>query len=126
MRVPPMDHGGTVSGHGFIFQDKIFQNFVHGMAGMDVPIGKRRPVMQDKQRLILFHQGLIESLLFPFFQHLWFTRRQVCPHGKIALWQIERRAVIDFFHYTFTSYLMLPAQAANPFILNYRLLFIDK
>ena len=45
--VPARDVGGVEAGHGFGFDDEIFEGFVEGVAEMDGSVGVGRSVVED-------------------------------------------------------------------------------
>ena len=68
-----------VAGHRFVFDDYVLENLVERMADVDVAVGVRRPVVQNKLRLSLI--GLknleISSVALPLFDLLGLILRQI-------------------------------------------------
>ena len=94
--IPTRNIRGVITGHGFGFIDKVFQNLIHGRTHMDIAVGKRRSVMQDKAvvTLIFLQHFAVNIFFFPFFLGYRFTRRKIGAHGKLCFRQIKRFCIV--------------------------------
>ena len=84
MTVPARHIRCIKASQGLASQDDVFQDFIDGMTDMDIAIGIRRAVVQDKFRpaLHFFAQFLITLLLIPAFQPFRLAFGQIASHGK--------------------------------------------
>ena len=84
MTVPARHIRRIKASQGLASQDDVFQDFIDGMTDMDIAIGIRRAVMQDKFRpaLHFFTQFLITLLFIPAFQPFRLAFGQIAAHGK--------------------------------------------
>ncbi len=86
--IPTGHIGYMVPRQGAGPQDDVFQDFVQGRADVNVPIGVRRAIMQDKRRPVLrpaqFLQLSVIVLRVPLLQHGRFPLGQIPPHRKVC------------------------------------------
>src|SRR5690554_1937595 len=70
------------------------------MAGMDMAVGVRRPVMKDKALLspVFLQQPVVDPVFTPEFLYLRFPLGKVAPHRKISGRQVKRLVVIHQQH----------------------------
>ncbi len=85
-----------ITGHILRPNNNVLQGLVKRCAKMNVTVGIRRAIMQDKDRFpfVLFHDLPIQVLFFPRRQRFRFPLRQVCLHGKVRFWQVQSAFVI--------------------------------
>ena len=90
----------TESTQRFRLDDDVFQNFVNGVADMNIAVGERRAVVQDEFRFAFARglDGLIKINRLPFLETLRFAGHQIGFHGKVRLRQIQCILVV---HRTF-------------------------
>ena len=76
--------GGAVARHVLVADDDILDDLVQRGAHVDVAVGVRRAVVQNKAgfALVIFDHLLIDMVFLPVFQHLRFFFRQAGTHGK--------------------------------------------
>ena len=91
MAVPAGDVRRAVTAQSFVFDDEIFEDLVPGVPDVDIAVGKGRAVVQDKlfgasPRNLNF---LVELVLVPSFETLWFARDQVGPHREVRPRQVQ-------------------------------------
>ena len=91
MTIPARHIRRVEARHAFRFDDEILQDFVERVPQVDVPVGIRRPVMQDVNRLsdACSTHLIVNVLLVPPLEHLGLGLRQVGLHGKSRTHQIE-------------------------------------
>ena len=99
MGIPAGDIRGIVPLGIFIFHDDVLQDFVQGMAHVDLAVGIGRSVVEDE-----FLMACMEFLLFsidiifiPEIQEIRFPFGQPCPHGEFRFRQIQGRSVFVVF-----------------------------
>ena len=85
------DVGGVEAGHGFGFDDEVFEAFVEGVAEVDGSVGVGRAVVEDLARCAL--AGLADLVVkmgsFPGFEASRLILRQIGLHGEAGLGQGE-------------------------------------
>ena len=89
--IPTRNVGRAFAAQGLILDDDVLENLVQRGADVDVTIGKRRAVVQDKF-LGAGAGGLnffVELGGLPFFQTFGFARDEVGLHGKVRARQIQ-------------------------------------
>ena len=79
--------------------DDVLQNFVHRMADVDVAIGVRRTVVQDKFRPALGGGAnlLVQPPLLPVLDPFRFALGEIAAHGKRRVGEIQGVLVISHF-----------------------------
>ena len=90
--IPAGDVGGVEAGHGFRFDDEIFEDLIEGGAEVNVAVGVGRAVVQD---ILLaagagFTNGVIELVFFPFGEHFGLGGGKVRLHRKIGFGEVDR------------------------------------
>ena len=81
----PARHVGRVkAAQRLALDDDVLEDFVYRMADVDVAVGVRRAVVQDKFRLALFGCAyfLVALLLLPARQHLRLALGEVAAHRE--------------------------------------------
>src|SRR5215813_12847681 len=94
--VPPRNIRRSITRHGFRFHYQVLEDLVERCAHVNVPVGERWPVVQDKKFGLLTRllDLLVEALFFPVLEHLWLARGEAGFHGKISLREVERLLVV--------------------------------
>ena len=82
---------GMIALHVPGLEDDVFQNFVKGMAHMDVAVGVGRSVMKNifAERGIRADHGFEGIDIVPVFEPLGLLLDEVRLHGKFCFWQIK-------------------------------------
>ena len=90
--IPAGNIGGVVAPHGVHTGDEVLDGLVQGVAHMQRAVGERRAVMEGEQglALVLLQQLVIEVDLLPVLQHIRLALGKASPHGKAALWHVQR------------------------------------
>ena len=72
------------TGQRFAADDDVFQDFIDGVADVDVAVGIRWAVVQDEFRTAggFFTQFLVAVLFLPLFDPAGFALGKVAAHGK--------------------------------------------
>ena len=86
MTIPARHVRRAKAAHGFIAINDILESFIQGGANVDIPVGKRRAVVENKSRGrgALGLDRLVKAIFFPVGHPRWFTLHQICPHGEIS------------------------------------------
>ena len=94
MGIPPGNIRGIISLNGFVTDDEIFQDFIQGMADMDIAVCIRRSVMQNKLRpslSSLLHLMINVDLIPPFLNFRFsigkFPRMGKSVFGRFKVWR---------------------------------------
>jgi len=84
---------------GVTFDDDVFQDFINRVTDVDVAIGIRRAVVQNKcwSTVTGFSDFLIEAVCLPLLEHLRLTVGKVAAHGEICGGEVEGCFVIHKF-----------------------------
>ncbi len=87
--------GGRPAAH-----DHVLQDLVEYGAQVDVPVGIRRPVVEDEARLS--PPGgpdlAVEVVRLPLLQPAWLRLGEVGLHGEVRLGQVQRRSQVGLGH----------------------------
>ena len=96
MTIPPGDVRRAFAQHGLRFHHEIFEDLVQCGAHVHIAIGKRRPIMQNKQLSApsRFLNLLVKVSFFPSLEHIWLAHGKVRLHRKIRARQVQRVFVI--------------------------------
>ena len=76
--------GSTVARHVLFTDDDILDDLVQGSTHMDITVGIRRAIMQNKARQIrvMFDHFFVDVVFLPILQHFGFLFRQPGTHFK--------------------------------------------
>ncbi len=91
MGIPTRNVWSVVTGHGSIFNDKIFDDFVQGSSQVDIPVSIGGAVVEDEFRLALvfrLHKS-VNIRILPLLQNIRLPLWKLSPHGKISCRQIQ-------------------------------------
>ncbi|OPZ50601.1 MAG: hypothetical protein BWY90_01575 [Deltaproteobacteria bacterium ADurb.BinA014] len=74
MTIPAGHINPVEAGHVFGFDDNVFQNFIECRAQVNIAVGIRRPVVQNKRfgPFHLFSYLVINACFLPYFEHFRF------------------------------------------------------
>ena len=110
MAIPSGHVRGVMAGHGFRFDDEVFQDFVETRAKVDGAGGIGRAIMQDKKRFTLAcrENGFIKIGILPGDELFWLVLRQAGFHGKVSYGEIE-----SLFEFEWFSHVL---ERANPLL----------
>ena len=79
---------GYTAGQFPKFEDDVFQDFIDGMADVNIAIGVGRSVVQDEAWLCLSFRSVetrIQVDVLPVFDKSWLPLGQIGAHGKIGM-----------------------------------------
>ena len=111
MGVPAWNVWRVIALDGFGFNDDVLEDFVHGVAKMDLTVGIWRAVVEHEFFVtgVLFLDLVVDIDAVPEFQDAWFIFWQIATHWKIGFRQVQCFAVFFFFFvfvgHVFTSYI---------------------
>ena len=99
MTVPPWNVLRVKTCQLTAFDDHVFEHFVERMPDVQLAVGVRRAVVQDKQRRTLTSkaQFFVQAVIAPAFGPCAFALGQIAAHRKRRVQHVERVAVIGFF-----------------------------
>jgi hypothetical protein len=102
--VVPQDVRRIEAHHRPRFDDDVLEDFVHGRAEMDPPVGVGRTVVQHELRAAgaLLANTLVEPHLLPAGERLRLGRLKVRLHGEVCVRQVQR--VFPLGHGSFLVY----------------------
>ena len=94
------------AGQRFAADDDVFQDFIDGVADMDVAVGIRRAVVQDEFRAAggFFAQFLVAFLFLPLFDPAGFAFGEVAAHGERGFVQVDGFGIIGFIAHGLLCY----------------------
>ena len=111
MGVPAWNVWRVIALDGFGFNDDVLEDFVHGVAKVDLAVGVWRAVVEHEFFVagVLFLDLVVDIDAVPEFQDAWFIFWQIATHWKIGFRQVQCFAVFFFFfvfvRHVFTSYI---------------------
>jgi len=84
------------AGERLVLDDNVLQYLVERRADMDMAVGIRRPVMQNKKGtcFVLFEYFMIQVLFFPTAEKFRFPLAQICLHREIGGRKQDGRGII--------------------------------
>ena len=90
--IPAGDVGGIEAGHGFRFDDEIFEDLIEGGAEVDVAVGVGGAVMEDVLPAAGAGgaDGVIEPVFFPFGEEFRLSDGKVGLHREIGFGEVDR------------------------------------
>ena len=94
--VPARHIRRAVAAQGLVFDDDVFENFVERVADVDVAVGERRAIVQDKffGTVACALDFLVEFFLLPLFELLWFAGDEVGLHREVRPRQVQSVFVV--------------------------------
>ena len=84
--VPAGDVGALIPGHGAVFEDDVFQDFIQSVTQMDIAVGVGRAVVENKGffAFSVFQRFVVDVFFFPLFDDARFLFGEVAAHGKLG------------------------------------------
>ena len=100
--VPPRHERRAPPQHRLRFHDNILQHLVEGRPHVHIPIRKRRPVMQHKERCIRTRRkdALVQPARLPFGKPFRLALDQVRLHRESGFREVQRIFVILLTHFS--------------------------